>query len=202
MLYYSLLDLKKLKILNNKNIKFILASKSPRRTELLKLLNIDFMVIPSDIDEIINKNLTNEEVVMDIALKKAKDISSKNPDYYVLGFDTLVILDGIPLGKPTDEKDAFRMLKLLSGRTHTVLTGCAIVNNMYIDTFYGSADVTFYEMSNEEILEYINTKEPLDKAGAYGIQAYGSRYIEKVNGDYFTIVGLPIAKLYKKINKL
>jgi len=188
--------------LNNKNIKFILASKSPRRTELLKLLNIDFMVIPSDIDEIINKNLTNEEVVMDIALKKAKDISSKNPDYYVLGFDTLVILDGIPLGKPTDEKDAFRMLKLLSGRTHTVLTGCAIVNNMYIDTFYGSADVTFYEMSNEEILEYINTKEPLDKAGAYGIQAYGSRYIEKVNGDYFTIVGLPIAKLYKKINKL
>jgi len=202
VLYYSLLDLKKLKILNNKNIKFILASKSPRRTELLKLLNIDFMVIPSDIDEIINKNLTNEEVVMDIALKKAKDISSKNPDYYVLGFDTLVILDGIPLGKPTDEKDAFRMLKLLSGRTHTVLTGCAIVNNMYIDTFYGSADVTFYEMSNEEILEYINTKEPLDKAGAYGIQAYGSRYIEKVNGDYFTIVGLPIAKLYKKINKL
>ena len=202
MLYYSLLDLKKLKILNNKNIKFILASKSPRRTELLKLLNIDFMVIPSDIDEMINKNLTIEEVVMDIALKKAKDISSKNPDYYVLGFDTLVILDGIPLGKPIDEKDAFRMLKLLSGRTHTVLTGCAIVNNMYIDTFYGSADVTFYEMSNEEILEYINTKEPLDKAGAYGIQAYGSRYIEKVNGDYFTIVGLPIAKLYKKINKL
>ena len=170
--------------------------------ELLKLLNIDFMVIPSDIDEIINKNFTNEEVVMDIALKKAKDISSKNPDYYVLGFDTLVILDGIPLGKPIDEKDAFRMLKLLSGRTHTVLTGCAIVNNMYIDTFYGSADVTFYEMSNEEILEYINTKEPLDKAGAYGIQAYGSKYIKKINGDYFTIVGLPIAKLYKKINKL
>jgi len=199
---YSLLNLKKQKQVNNKNKQYILASKSPRRMELLKILDIDFTVIPSDIDEIINTNFTNEAVVMDIALKKAEDISSLNPDRYVLGFDTLVILDGVPLGKPIDKEDAIRMLKLLSGRTHTVLTGCAIVNNIYRDTFYSSVDVTFYDMSEEEIIEYAETKEPLDKAGAYGIQAYGARYIKEVKGDYFTIVGLPIAKLYKKLREL
>ncbi len=169
---------------------------------MLKVLDIDFTVIPSKIPEEINKDLTNEEVVMDIALKKAEDISSRNPDDYVLGFDTLVILDGVPLGKPVDELDAVRMLKLLSGKTHTVLTGCAIVNNIYRDSFYSSTDVTFYDMSDEEIQEYVDTKEPLDKAGAYGIQAYGSKFIKEVKGDYFTIVGLPIAKLYKKLKEL
>jgi len=134
--------------LTNNNKQFILASKSPRRIELLKVLNIDFTVIPSDIFEEINENLTNEEIVMDLALQKAEDISSRNLDAYVLGFDTLVILDGVPLGKPADEEDAFRMLKLLSGRTHTVLTGCAIVSNIYRDSFYSSADVTFYDMSD------------------------------------------------------
>ena len=188
--------------MNHNHKKYILASKSPRRIELLELLNIDFKVIPSGIVEEINGNLTNEQVVMDLALQKAEDISSRNPDYYVLGFDTLVILDGAPLGKPKNKKDAARMLRLLSGKTHTVLTGCAIVNNIYRDSFYSSADVTFYDMSDEEIKEYVATKEPLDKAGAYGIQAYGSKYIKEVNGDYFTIVGLPIAKLYRKLKEL
>lgn len=188
--------------MNNNNKTFILASKSPRRIELLKILDIEFTVIPSDISEDIKEGLTNEEVVMDLALQKAEDISSKNIDDYVLGFDTLVILDGVPLGKPVDEEDAFRMLRLLSGRTHTVLTGCAIVSNIYRDSFYGSAEVTFYEMSDEEIRDYIDTKEPMDKAGAYGIQAYGSKFIKEVNGDYFTIVGLPIAKLYKRLKVL
>jgi len=188
--------------LKNNNKTFILASKSPRRIELLKILNIDFTVVPSDICEEIKKGLTNEEVVMDIALQKAEDISSRNLDAYVLGFDTLVILDGIPLGKPKDEEDAFRMLRLLSGRTHTVLTGCAIVSNIYRDSFYSSAEVTFYDMSDEEIRQYVETKEPLDKAGAYGIQAYGSKYIKEVKGDYFAVVGLPIAKLYNKLKEL
>ena len=188
--------------MNNNNKKFILASKSPRRIEYLEILDIDFEVIPSNVEEVIKNNLTNEEVVVDIAFQKACDINRKYPGRYVLGFDTLVILDGLPLGKPIDEKDAFRMLKLLSGRTHTVLTGCVIVKEEYKDSFYGSAEVTFYEMTDDEIIEYIKTKEPLDKAGAYGIQAYGSKFIEKVNGDYFTIVGLPIAKLYRKIKEL
>lgn len=188
--------------MNNKHKKYILASKSPRRIELLKILDLDFTVIPSDIHEEINQNLTNEDVVMDLALQKAEDISSRNPDDYVLGFDTLVILDGAPLGKPKDKKDAFRMLKMLSGKTHTVLTGCAIVNSIYRDSFYSSADVTFYEMSDEEIRTYIDTKEPLDKAGAYGIQAYGAKFIKEVKGDYFTIVGLPIAKLYNRLKEL
>ncbi len=184
------------------NNKFILASKSPRRIELINVLDIDFEVIPSDVEEIIKEGLTNEEIVIDIAYQKACDINAKNPGKYVLGFDTLVILDGVPLGKPKDEQDAFRMLRLLSGRTHTVLTGCAIVKGKHKDSFYSSADVTFNEMTDEEIKEYVETKEPMDKAGAYGIQAYGSKYIKEVNGDYFTIVGLPIAKLYKKIKEL
>ncbi len=188
--------------MNNKPREFILASKSPRRIELLEVLNIKFTVVPSNIEEIIEEGIPNEEVVMNLALQKAEDISSRNLDKYVLGFDTLVILDGEPLGKPKDEKDAVRMLKLLSGKTHTVLTGCAIVNNIYRDSFYSSAEVTFYDMTDDEINEYVATKEPLDKAGAYGIQAYGAKYIKKVNGDYFTIVGLPIAKLYKRLKKL
>ena len=185
-----------------KNNKYILASKSPRRIELMEVLNVDFEVIPSQVDEIIKDGLSCEEVVIDIAFQKANDIAKKHPDKYVLGFDTLVILDRNPLGKPVDKDDAFRMLKSLSGRSHTVFTGCAIVKGDYKDSFYSKADVTFYDMSDSEIWEYIETKEPMDKAGSYGIQAYGAKFIKEVHGDYFTIVGMPIAKLYKKIKEL
>ena len=186
--------------MNNK--KFILASNSPRRHELLKFLIDDFQIISSNIEEIIDEFLTNEEVVMDLALQKAQDISNKNKDVYVLGFDTLVILDGKPLGKPLDNSDAFKMLKALSGRTHRVLTGCAIVMNDYKDVFYGYSDVTFTEMSDEEIYSYIDTKEPMDKAGSYGIQGYGAKFVEKINGDFYTVMGLPIHKLYERLKVL
>lgn len=185
-----------------KNKEFILASRSPRRHDLLKYLIDDFKIISSDIEEIIDESLTNEEVVMDLALQKAQDISNKNKDVYVLGFDTLVILDGKPLGKPLDEKDAYKMLKALSGRTHRVLTGCAIVMNDYKDVFYGYSDVTFTDMTDEEILSYIDTKEPMDKAGSYGIQGYGAKYVEKINGDFYTVMGLPIHKLYERLKVL
>lgn len=181
------------------NKKFILASNSPRRHELLKLLDIHFTVIASDICEEIKNGLTNEEVVMDLALQKAKHISVNYPDHYVLGFDTLVILDGVPLGKPIDHDDAFRMLRLLSGKTHTVLTGCAIIKDKDEEVFYDSAEVTFANMSDEEINQYIASGEPFDKAGAYGIQGIGAKFIVKLDGDYYSVMGMPLHKLYNKI---
>ena len=185
-----------------KNKKFILASKSPRRHELLEFLLDDFRIASSDIEEIINETLTNEEVVMDLALQKAQDISNDNKDYYVLGFDTLVILDGKPLGKPKDTSEAFEMLSALRGRTHRVLTGCAIVMNDYKDTFFEFADVTFTNMSDEEIYSFIETKEPMDKAGSYGIQKHGAKFVTKVNGDFYTVMGMPIHKLYERLKVL
>ena len=185
-----------------KNKRFILASKSPRRHELLKFLIDDFSIESSDIEEIIDESLTNEEVVMDLALQKAQDISNNNKDSYVLGFDTLVILDGKPLGKPKDTNEAVKMLSALRGRTHRVLTGCAIVMNDYKDTFYEFADVTFTDMSDEEIHSYIKTEEPMDKAGSYGIQKHGAKFVTKVNGDFYTVMGMPIHKLYERLKVL
>lgn len=179
--------------------KYILASQSPRREELLRLLDISYQIIPSHIDEVIQPGLSFEEVVMDIALQKAKHIASQYPDHTVLGFDTLVILDGKPLGKPTDREDAMAMLEMLQDNTHTVLTGCAIVKNDTVDLFYDQADVTFNPMTKEEINAYLDTNEPFDKAGAYGIQGYGARYINKVDGDYYSVMGVPLAKLYQRL---
>jgi len=184
------------------NNKFILASKSPRRIELLQLLLPDFGVEVSHLEELINPELSNEDLVMDLALLKANDISKSNKEAVVMGFDTLVILDGKPMGKPKDRDDAFNMLKSLSNYTHTVLTGCAIVHNGQIDMFYDSAQVTFNPMTNDEINEYLDTDEPYDKAGAYGIQGYGAKYIKKIDGDYYSVMGMPLQKLYNKLRRL
>jgi len=184
------------------NKEFILASNSPRRNELLKLLDIKFTVLASDICEEIMNGLSNEEVVMDLALQKAKHISDLHPSSYVLGFDTLVILEGIPLGKPINEQDAFRMLKALSGKTHTVLTGCAIVKGSFEEVFYDSAEVDFADLNDDEINEYIESREPFDKAGAYGIQGIGAKFIKKINGDYYSVMGMPVYKLYNKLKNL
>jgi len=177
--------------------KYILASQSPRRKQLLEYLEIDFITISSDVEEVVEEGIPFEQVVQDLAALKAKHIAKDYPGYTVLGFDTLVILDNEALGKPKDRKDAFDMLQSLSGRTHTVLTGCAIVCNDDVQTFYDCAEVTFNDMTDEEINEYLNTEEPFDKAGAYGIQGYGARYVNYINGDFYTIMGLPIQKLYK-----
>lgn len=184
------------------NKEFILASNSPRRNELLKLLDIKFTVLASDICEEIMNDLTNEEVVMDLALQKAKHISGLHPNHYVLGFDTLVILNNTPLGKPVDDQDAFRMLKALSGKTHTVLTGCAIVKGSFEEIFYDSAEVEFAELTDDEIYQYIASKEPFDKAGAYGIQGIGAKFIKKINGDYYSVMGMPVHKLYHRLKNL
>ncbi|AIO18219.1 Septum formation protein Maf [Candidatus Izimaplasma bacterium HR1] len=181
---------------------YILASKSPRRRELLKLLGIDFTINASNICEDLKEGLTNEEIVMDLAFQKAEDILKNSIGSIVLGFDTLVILDGIPLGKPKDRSDAFIMIKSLSGRKHRVLTGCAILGEDIKDIFYDYADVYFNEMSVDEINEYLDTDEPYDKAGAYGIQGYGAKYIKKIEGDYYSVMGVPLQKLYNKLRDL
>jgi septum formation protein len=179
--------------------KFILASGSPRRKELLKLLDIDFTIEVSDICEDFKEGLTNEEIVMDLAFQKAKDISQSHKGKYVLGFDTLVILDGVPLGKPSSRMNAFDMLERLSNRTHTVLTGCAIVKEDYKDVFFTATDVTFFPLSKQEINQYIDSFEPFDKAGAYGIQGSGAKFIKEIKGDYYSVMGLPVSLLYQKI---
>ena len=181
------------------NKKYILASQSPRRQQLLEFLEIDFETISSDVEEIVEDGVPFEKVVQNLALLKATHIAKEYPGYTVLGFDTLVILDKKALGKPTDRTDAYQMLQSLSGRTHTVLTGCAIVCNDEVETFYDCAEVTFNDMTDKEINEYLNTEEPYDKAGAYGIQGYGARYINYINGDFYTIMGLPVQKLYKAL---
>ncbi|MFK5884181.1 MAG: Maf family protein [Candidatus Izemoplasma sp.] len=182
--------------------KVILASASPRRKELLALLDLEFTVHPSNAEEIINNELSFEDVVIDIAKIKALDISKLYPNEYVLGFDTLVIHNNKALGKPRDEADAYKMLKELSGDTHRVLTGVCIIKGDYINTFYNDALVTFNELTDSEIEDYIKTKEPMDKAGSYGIQGHGAKFVNKVNGDFYTVMGLPISKLYHELKKL
>jgi septum formation protein len=182
--------------------RIILASNSPRRKELMKTLYSEYEIIPSDIDEIIDPKLEHDELVMDLAFQKAYAIFKDNKDAIVLGFDTLVVLDDYVLGKPKDEAEAKLFLKLLSGRTHRVLTGVTILTSGYSKSFYSDALVTFIDLDEQEIDEYVKTKEPMDKAGAYGIQAYGAKFVKTITGDYFTIVGFPISRVYLEMKKI
>lgn len=175
----------------------ILASDSSRRKEILENLRIDFRVISSNIDEGTDKQLSPVETAEHFAYSKAKYVSDKLSGHYiVIGADTIVECDGI-LGKPQNEQDAYRMLKLLSGGVHTVITGLAIVDCLTGQQFVGheSTKVYFKELGDEEIQSYIATGEYIDKAGAYGIQGKASLFIEKIEGDYFNVVGLPVFRL-------
>ena len=178
----------------------ILASASPRRKELLSYIISDFDVIPSGIDEVATG--TPAQQVETLATDKAVDITRIHPDALVIGADTLVALGGRLLGKPTDADDAFRMLKMLSGRVHHVYTGIAVVLDGHMHTAVECTRVQFTRMSDSEIREYIATGEPLDKAGAYGIQGYGGKFIRGVVGDYYNVMGLPLNRLYAILTKL
>lgn len=181
--------------------KFILASNSPRRKELLKHVIEDFEVIASNSDETIDEELPYEEVVMDLAFQKAVDVFQNHKDSVVLGFDTLVLINDELLGKPKGFEEAKEMLEKLSGKTHFVITGCAIISKEVSTSFYEKTRVNFADMTEEEINDYIMTLEPMDKAGAYAIQGKGSKFIKSVTGDFFTVMGLPIAKLYTELKK-
>lgn len=179
--------------------RLILASGSPRRRELLENLRIPFSVIVSEIEEIIDPNLSPAETVMSLALQKAEAVAENYRDVYVMGADTVVVLDGQILGKPKDEADAIDMLKKLSGRAHDVFTGVALVHGTENHLFYERTKVTFWDLSEQEIYKYAGTKEPLDKAGAYGIQGFGSLLVKEIHGDYFSVVGLPVARTVREL---
>lgn len=182
--------------------KIILASNSPRRKELMKFLKYDFETISSDVEETLDPKLEHDEQVMDLSFQKAYSIFKDHKDAVVLGFDTLVVLDDFVLGKPNDKEEAKMYLNLLSNRTHKVLTGCTILTNGYSKSFYSEAIVSFVKLTEAEIDEYIETLEPMDKAGAYGIQGYGSKFVKGIKGDFYTIMGFPVAMLYQELKKI
>lgn len=184
----------------------ILASGSPRRREILEQVGIDHTVMVSEIDERITKS-TPEQVVMELATQKSEDVASKVTEGVVIGADTVVAFDGNILGKPKSEEDAFLMLKTLSGCTHSVFTGVCMIlkkDGATVDKsiFYEETKVTMCEMMKEEIEDYIAGKEPMDKAGAYGIQGEAGMFIERIDGDYYNVVGLPIAKVVQEMKQL
>lgn len=181
-------------------MKIILASASPRRRELLKYAVPEFEVVPADIDETLPEDVPAEKAAEYLAVRKAVHIAGLYPDCTVIGSDTVVIIDGVILGKPADDGDAARMLKMLSGRTHKVITGVCLACGEQRDSFSCVTDVTFYPLSDGEIRGYIATGEPADKAGAYGIQGFGSVLVQGINGDFFNVMGLPIATLKRRLD--
>ena len=186
-------------------MKIVLASASPRRAELLKNIGLEFSVRPDDSEEISTPGLDPAETVKELARNKASNVAGKirnagglgDEEVLVIGADTVVVSNGEILGKPTDETDAERTLRRLSGNRHEVYTGVSV-----IDTFSGrevcdheATVVEFRDISDEEIAAYIRTGEPMDKAGAYGIQNLGALFVKRIEGDYFNVVGLPLCKL-------
>ncbi len=197
----------------------VLASQSPRRKELLEQIGLEFEICPAKGEEIITKSIP-EEVVMELSKQKAEEVAAMVSSYaiehkdittpsdiLVIGADTVVAYDGKILGKPVDEADAKAMLSMLSGNTHSVFTGVTLV---LIDksgragelVFYEKTDVKMHKMSEQEIDRYISTGEPMDKAGSYGIQGKCAIYIEKIDGDYNNVVGLPITRIYQELKKI
>lgn len=180
----------------------ILASGSPRRAELMKLLDVNFKIINSSIDENIDLNIPLDEALKELSYQKAKKVFDFNQNSIVIGCDTVVELDGEIIQKPKDELDAFKILKKLSNKTHSVKTAICILDKEHDIRFISNSLVKFKELTDIEIDEYIKTKEPLDKAGAYGIQGRAAQFIENINGDYYGIMGLPVCLLKKHITKI
>lgn len=180
----------------------ILASKSPRRQELLHNITDDFEVVVSTVDEILPKDIVPEEAPVYLSRIKAQAVAEGYPDRVVIGADTVVILDGEVLGKPRDHDDVVRMLCALSGKVHTVVTGCTILSGQRKSSFSDTTSVEFYTLTDREIEEYIATGEPFDKAGAYGIQGRGSVLVKRIEGDFFNVMGLPVGRLKRELVEL
>lgn len=180
----------------------ILASASPRRKEILENFGFSFKTIVKNIDETSDKTRA-EEKILEIAEKKARAAAIDFPDENVVGADTVVVVDGKILGKPKNKEEAFSMLKYLSGRSHEVITAFSFINiNKNISySDYEITKVYFKNLTDDEINWYINTKEPMDKAGAYGIQGKGAFFVEKIEGDFFSVMGFPLGKFVRFLNK-
>jgi septum formation protein len=178
----------------------ILASQSPRRRELLSLVGIPHEVRPADVDERYLAGESPREHAERLARDKATKIRESGA--VVIGSDTIVVVDGDVLGKPKDVGDAARMLRRLSGRSHVVITAVAVALDGRVESGVEEVDVTFHPMSDAEISAYIDTREPMDKAGAYGIQGFGATIVARVNGDYFAVMGLPLQLLIRLLGRL
>lgn len=174
--------------------RFILASASPRRKQLLEQAGYAFEIVVSDADESLPAGITPEKAVRLNAARKAQAVAETNPGAVVLGCDTVVAIDGEILGKPQDEAEAKAMLRRLSGNTHTVYSGVCITDGTTETVFAVATDVTFYALSERTIDAYAATKEPMDKAGAYGIQGLGCVLVKEISGDYSNVVGLPLSE--------
>ncbi len=182
-------------------MELVLASGSPRRLELLKLITEDFSVIPADCEEHFDFALPPKEAVKALAIQKAEYVSKKYPEKTVIGADTTVFCGETPLGKPKDTDDARRMLSMLSAKTHIVITAVSVVRGgNTLKVFAEETQVEIFPLSEKEIEEYIKMGEPMDKAGAYGIQGKGALLIKKINGDYYNVMGLPVARLSRELS--
>lgn len=184
-----------------KQSKLILASASPRRAELLRNARIGFTVSEAEVPEVRRPQEWSEDFVRRIAGEKARAVFLKHPDKFVLGADTVVVVDGQVLGKPTDAQDATRMLRLLSGGTHLVTTGVCLLGRDTEDTRAETTAVSFSPLSDTEIAEYVVTGEPMDKAGAYAIQGIASRWVSHLDGCYFNVMGLPVPLVYRMLRE-
>ena len=183
--------------------KIILASKSPRRQELLRLMDVDFRIVLKDVDESYPEHLSPQEIAVHIAEKKAKAFDESINDEIVLTADTIVSIEGHILGKPESKEHAKEMLAMLSGKVHQVITGVCILYKHQYNLFHDVSEVFFRKLTAGEIDFYVEKYEPLDKAGAYGIQEWvGLTGIQKINGSYTNVVGLPTEKLYQQLIRL
>lgn len=196
-------------------MRFVLASASPRRKELLEQIGMEFTIQVSDVDEV-TASTEPAEYVMELAAMKAEDVAGKipvmydtrdiNQDYVVIGSDTVVAVGNEILGKPVDEEDACRMLRMIAGNTHQVYTGVALVvfrdNRIERNVFFEKTDVTMYDMTDEEIRQYVASKEPMDKAGSYAIQGRCAAYVKGIQGEYASVVGLPVARICHELKKM
>lgn len=190
-------------------MRIVLASASPRRKELLAQIGLVYETVPSRVEEKMTETRP-EGVVLELSSQKAEDVfgclEAVGEALLVIGADTVVALDGTVMGKPRDEDDACRMLEKLQGKTHQVYTGVSLCGKredgqVFRSSFYEKTDVVMYPMTQEEIKAYVATGEPMDKAGAYGIQGRCAAFIERINGDYNNVVGLPAGRLYQELKK-
>ncbi len=182
----------------------ILASKSPRRKQLLKQIGINFSIEISGIDETMELNLSPHHIAENLSKEKARKVSQKFPEELVVGADTLVVYKKQILGKPKNDTESFDMLSMLSGKTHKVITGVSLqcINKNINTTFHETTKVTFHTLSNSYISYYINTYNPYDKAGSYGIQDWFAVCVKKIDGCFYNVMGLPLAKFWKEITEL
>jgi nucleoside triphosphate pyrophosphatase len=180
----------------------VLASASPRRRELLDLIGIPYIVVPADIDESMKGVEQPAEHAERLAREKALTVAERHPDALVIAADTIVVINDRIMGKPRTEREAVEMLGTLNGATHTVVTGMACALNGRLESSVDDVSVTFRPLSVEEVEEYVATGEPMDKAGAYGIQGYGATIVRRIDGDYFAVMGLSLVRLVELMQRL